>query len=109
MRLPLDPSVFDGGQFVLAEPGEGHADSEKARNERLEHGVQEREIHLFEAVDRGREAGFSDIRVVLDAPPVTMTPENIRQATRVSADEWIVHSEDQPVAFPEFGPGARRV
>ena len=94
--------LVDGGQFILAEPGEGHADSEKARSERLVHGVQEREVHLFEAVDRGREAGFTDIRVVLDAPPVTMTPEAIRQATKVSADEWIVHSEDQPAAFPEF-------
>ena len=67
-RLPRSPSrARDGGQFLLAEPGEGHAESEKSRAEMAEHGVCEREIHLLEAVRYGRAAGFDQVRA---GPPL---------------------------------------
>ena len=47
-----------GGQFLLAEPGEGHAGTEKSRAEMSDHGVCEREIHLREAVATAEAAGF---------------------------------------------------
>jgi len=95
--------LVEGGQLVLAEPGEGHAESEKSRGERLEHGVQEREIHLFEAIAHGRAAGFSDVRVVPHfVPLVSMTPEDVRHAMTSSADRWVIRKHDCPGLFPQF-------
>jgi SAM-dependent methyltransferase len=95
--------LVEGGQFVLAEPGEGHSDSEKARSEMLEHGVQEREIHLFEAIDYARGAGFDDIRIAAHYVPLaSMTPENLRRAMAAPADEWVIHQDDRPGLFPQF-------
>jgi SAM-dependent methyltransferase len=105
------PAVFreayrvlaDGGRFILAEPGEGHSETEKSRGEMLEHGVQEREIHLFEAIGYGREAGFSDIGVVPHyVPSIVMTPEDLRRAMRSPADQWVVHREDRVDFLPQF-------
>ncbi len=95
--------LAEGGQFVLAEPGEGHSDSEKSRGEMLEHGVQEREVHLFEAIDYARAAGFDDVRVVPHFVPLAhMTPEDVRDAMAAPADKWVIHKEDRPGLFPQL-------
>jgi len=110
-HVPDTPSVFreayrvlsTGGQFILAEPGEGHSDTEKSLAEMREHGVQEREIHLFEVIGYGRDVGFEDVRVVPHyVPGVTMKPEELTRAMRSSADRWVVHQDDRPGLFPQF-------
>ncbi len=110
-HVPGMPLVFreayrvlaEGGQFVLAEPGEGHSDSEKSRGEMLEHGVQEREVHLFEVIDYARAAGFGDVRVVPHFVPLAhMTPEEVRDAMAAPADQWVIHKEDRPGLFPQL-------
>ena len=110
-HVPDVPAVFreayrvlaEGGRFVLAEPGEGHSETEKSRAEMLEHGVQEREIHLFEVIGHGRDAGFSDIDVVPHyVPSIVMTPEDLRRAMKSPADQWVIHQEDRPYFFPQF-------
>jgi ubiquinone/menaquinone biosynthesis C-methylase UbiE len=103
-HVPDVPAVFRevfrvlgaGGQFILAEPGEGHAETEKSRGEMLEHGVQEREIHLFEAIEHGRAAGFDDIGAVPHyVPYISMTPEQLRKATVSPSETWMIHQGDR--------------
>ena len=80
-----------GGVFAIAEPGEGHAETERSRAEMLEHGVHEREIHVFELFEQARAAGFDDVRVVPHyVPAVSMTPEQLAAAVRSPADDWSV-------------------
>jgi ubiquinone/menaquinone biosynthesis C-methylase UbiE len=84
--------LADGGQFVIAEPGEGHAESERSRSEVLEYGVEEREIHLFEMEAYARSVGFDQIRVVPHyVPNVSMSPEQLRHAIRSPAEAWMVY------------------
>ena len=94
-HVPDVPAVFrevyrvlvEGGHFVLAEPGEGHSETGKSRGEVMEHGVEEREIHLFEAIDHGRAAGFDDVRVVPHyIPLITMMPDDVKRAMTASQD-----------------------
>lgn len=109
-HVPDVPRVFreayrvlrQGGQFLLAEPGEGHAESEKSRGEMTEHGVCEREIHLFEAVRYGREAGF-EVRVVPHHEPVvSFTPEDLEGAMTQPSERWRVRQGGTPVGFDAF-------
>jgi len=110
-HVPNVPAVFreahrvlvSGGQFLLAEPGEGHAEAEKSLGEMRDHQVCEREIHLFEAVRYGREAGFDDARVVPHYEPlVSMTPEDLRAAMTAPSERWRVRRNEIPVSFDEF-------
>jgi SAM-dependent methyltransferase len=110
-HVPDVPAVFrevyrvlaEGGQFLLAEPGEGHSETEKAQGEMLEYGVQEREIHLFEAIGYGRDVGFDDVRVIPHyVPLISMTPEDVTHAMAAPADTWTVRHEDRPGLFPQF-------
>jgi ubiquinone/menaquinone biosynthesis C-methylase UbiE len=110
-HVPDVPAVFReafrvltaGGQFLLAEPGEGHAETEKSRGEMLEHGVAEREIHLFEAAAYGRAAGFDRVGVVPHhVPAVTLTPEDLRAALRRPAERWRVEQDGRRVPFDEY-------
>jgi SAM-dependent methyltransferase len=103
-HVPDVPAVFreaarvlvDGGQFILAEPGEGHSEAEKSRSEMIQHGVLEREIHVFDAVDCGRQAGFRDIRIVPHyVPGIAMSPEQLRAAIAQPADDWMMYQKDQ--------------
>ena len=95
--------LVEGGQFALAEPGEGHSDSEKSRSEMLEHGVREREVHLFEVIDYARAAGFNDVRVVPHYVPLAyMTPEDVQDAMASPADQWVIRKEDRPGLFPQL-------
>ncbi len=110
-HVPNVPAVFreahrvlqQGGQFVLAEPGEGHAESEKSRGEMLEHGVCEREIHLFEAVRYGREAGFDRIEVVSHHEPiVSFSPEDLEAAVALPSERWRVTSGGRAISYDSF-------
>jgi ubiquinone/menaquinone biosynthesis C-methylase UbiE len=111
-HVPDVPAVFreafrtleEGGQFVLSEPGEGHAETAKSRGEMLQYGVAEREIHLFEAIEYARAAGFDDVRVVPAlAPELHIRPDEIGHAMRTSADEWFMRQYDgQAIAFAPF-------
>jgi ubiquinone/menaquinone biosynthesis C-methylase UbiE len=110
-HVPDVPAVFReahrvlqrGGQFLLAEPGEGHAESEKSRGEMSEHGVCEREIHLSEAVRYGREAGFDRVRVVPHYEPiVSFSPEDFEAAATLPSERWQVRIDDRPALFDSF-------
>ena len=110
-HVPDVPAVFrevyrvlvEGGHFVLAEPGEGHSETGKSRGEVTEHGVEEREIHLFEAIDHGRAAGFDDVRVVPHyIPLITMMPDDVKRAMTASQDQWTVRLDNRPEPFSQF-------
>jgi len=95
--------LVPGGQFLIAEPGEGHAETEKSRGEMSEHGVCEREIHLFEAVEQGRAAGFDAVRVVPHyVPGIYLTPEDLREAATTPSERWRVRQGDAPARFDEY-------
>jgi len=94
--------LVPGGQFLLAEPGEGHAETEKSREEMGTHGVCEREIHLREAVAYGRRAGFDRIRVIPHfVPEVEMSPEDFGRAASIPSERWSVQQNGRPVRFDE--------
>ena len=110
-HVPDVPAVFreayrvleTGGAFVLAEPGEGHAETEKSRGEMLEFGVHEREIHVAEVFDYARAAGFDDVRVVLNPTPgLSMTSEQLAAATRSPEDGLKALNRDQVTDLPAF-------
>jgi demethylmenaquinone methyltransferase/2-methoxy-6-polyprenyl-1,4-benzoquinol methylase len=110
-HVPDVPAVFrevfrvlsPGGLFLIAEPGEGHSETPKSRGEMLEYGVQEREVHLFDAVREGRAAGFDDVRIVPHyVPGMTMTPEQLESAMQAPADTWMMHAGDRPGYVTHF-------
>jgi hypothetical protein len=69
----------------------------------LEHGVCEREVHLFEAVRYGREAGFDRVAVVPHYEPiVSFSPEDLEAAMTTPSERWRVRSGDHPVSFDAF-------
>jgi hypothetical protein len=93
----------DGGVFILAEPGEGHSETEKARGEVLEFGVNEREIHLLEAFDYAGLAGFNDVRVVPNpGASVSMTRSQVVEAMSSSPRDWMVFNEGRPGYLAPF-------
>jgi SAM-dependent methyltransferase len=95
--------LLPGGQFLIAEPGEGHAEAEKSRGEMSEHGICEREIHLFEAVDYARGAGFGGVRVVPHyVPGVYFTPEELRSAMGAPSERWRIRSGQTVARFDEY-------
>jgi hypothetical protein len=95
--------LVPGGQFLIAEPGEGHAEAEKSRGELSEHGICEREIHLFEAVAYGRGAGFGGVRVVPHyVPSVYFTPEDLRAAMGAPSERWRIRNGDTTARFDEY-------
>jgi len=92
-----------GGVFVIAEPGEGHSETERSRAEMAEHGVQESEIHVLETLALARTCGFDDVRVVPHyVPRLSMTPEQLTQAMRAPADLWMVRDDTTPRQFAPF-------
>lgn len=111
-HVPDVPAVFreahrvlvEGGQFLLAEPGEGHAESEKSRAELADHGVCEREIHLPEAVRYGQAAGFTTSRLVPHfVPSLTLDPADLPRMATAPSDTWrLLRDDGSPTAFDEF-------
>jgi SAM-dependent methyltransferase len=111
-HVPDVPAVFreahrvlcDGGQFLLAEPGEGHAESEKSRAELADHGVCEREIHLPEAVRYAQAAGFTATRLVPHfVPSLTLDPADLPRMATAPSDTWrLLRDDGSPTAFDEF-------
>ena len=92
-----------GGAFLLAEPGEGHAETEKSRAEMFEFGVHEREIHVSEMFEYARRAGFDDVRVVPHpASSISLTSAQLDAATRSSADSWRALNEGHVTDLPAF-------
>jgi SAM-dependent methyltransferase len=111
-HVPDVPAVFreahrvlaDGGQFLLAEPGEGHAESEKSRAELADHGVCEREIHLPEAVRYGQAAGFASSRLVPHfVPSLVLDPAELPRMATAPSDSWrLLRDDGSPAVFDEF-------
>jgi len=110
-HVPDVPAVFreaqrvlvEGGQFLLAEPGEGHAESEKSRAELTDHGVCEREIHLREAVGYGRAAGFTRTRIVPHyVPGIALDPAELPRMTEHPSERWRILQEERPASFDEY-------
>lgn len=92
-----------GGAFVLAEPGEGHAETERARAEMAEYGVQEREIHVDEMFEYATRAGFADVRAIPHYEPrIAMTRAQLDAAMTSPADAWMVLNEDRPGYLAPF-------
>lgn len=61
-----------GGRFLLAEPGEGHAESAKSLAESREHGVRESEVHPHVIEKLARRAGFDEVSVIPRVPTRTL-------------------------------------
>ena len=61
-----------GGLFLLAEPGEGHAESAKSLAESREHGVRESELHPHMIETLARRAGFDETGVIPRVPARTL-------------------------------------
>jgi SAM-dependent methyltransferase len=81
--------LVDGGQFLLAEPGEGHSETEKSRGERTEYGVREGEIHVFEVTELAAAAGFRNPRIIPHfVPALHLTPDDLRHAVSHGVEEW---------------------
>ncbi len=92
--------LVEGGQFLIAEAGEGHSENEKSRAEMLVHGVAEREIHVAEVTRYARSAGFTDVRVVPHfVTQLTLRPEDLEAAAGSPSSEWRVWDDDKPVTF----------
>jgi hypothetical protein len=107
-HVPAVPGVFrevfrvlaPGGQFLLAEPGEGHSESGQARREVREHGVAEREVHLREIVSYGQAAGFDRIEIVPHiGAGITMLPADLRHAVSAPSQDWRVWQQGQRESF----------
>jgi SAM-dependent methyltransferase len=110
-HVPDVPAVFreafrvleTGGAFLLAEPGEGHAETEKSRGEMLEFGVHEREIHVFEMFAYARDAGFDDVRVIVNpAPSLSMTSAQLDAAARLAEGGLKALNRDHVTDLPAF-------
>jgi ubiquinone/menaquinone biosynthesis C-methylase UbiE len=95
--------LAEGGQFLLAEPGDGHAESPRSRREDLEHSICEREIHLREAVSYARDAGFTSIEVIPHfVPSVRMAPAAVAAAATLPSQEWEAFRAGSRVALDEY-------
>lgn len=93
----------EGGVCVIAEPGEGHSETERSRAEMLEHGVQEAEIHVFETMALGRTAGFDDVRIVPHyVPAISMTPAQLANAMKSPAESWLVKDADATRRYARY-------
>ena len=108
-HAPDVPAVFreafrvldTGGAFLLAEPGEGHAETEKSRGEMLEHGVHEREIHVaevFEVREALRASTMSRV-VANHVPSITLTSAQLDAAARVPCGR-VAGDERRPADGP---------
>ena len=110
-HVPEVPAVFreahrvlvQGGQFLFAEAGEGHSESDKSRGEMAEHGVAEREIHIRDAARYAREAGFGRVHIVPHfITRLTLTPEDLEAAVRQPSEKWQVWEGEKRCSFDTY-------
>jgi ubiquinone/menaquinone biosynthesis C-methylase UbiE len=92
--------LIAGGLILLAEPGEGHAESAKTLAESREHGVRESEVHPHAVAQLARRAGFDDVGVIPRVPTRTlMNPEELRRAAAGRTGRSRVLAEGQATEF----------
>lgn len=110
-HVPNLPAVFretfrvlgQGGVFLIAEPGEGHSETEKSRLEMRQHGVMEGEIRITDATRWAREAGFDRIRIIPQFEPViSLSPEDLEYATVTPPERWRLCRGEKQVPFDEL-------
>jgi SAM-dependent methyltransferase len=89
-----------GGLFLLAEPGEGHAESPKSLAEAREHGVRESEIHPRHVQLMAGRAGFDRVSLIPRVPLHTrLEAGDLQRAAAGRVAEWRVTSDGREARF----------
>ncbi len=80
-----------GGRFVLAEPGEGHAEAGHSRFDAEHYGVLESDLPFEELLARGRRAGFTGALAKPYPDPKAIT---------LSGDDYLRLLDGDPSVYP---------
>ena len=92
--------LVQGGQFLIAEPGEGHSESAKSLAEAREQGVRESEVHPLVVAKLAARAGFDRVSLVPRVPAqATLEVEDLRTVMSQPAETWPVHNAGSVTRF----------